>query len=121
MKQSEYVKTVIYNNRMINIGLDDYGQTHFIEYAEDGELKEECVGSYIEDYEDYIEHRFGEPEINCPIYNDVTTSATRCCGVRDKAFCHDCRKFYNDVDWVAMQKRREDFEKWIKENRNETM
>ena len=84
MKQSEYVKTVIYNDRMINIGLDDYGQTYFIEYAEDGELKEECVGSYIEDYEDYIEYKFGDPEINCLIYNDVITTDTECCTVFDK-------------------------------------
>ena len=116
MNRDEYIKTVIYNGKMINIGLDDYGQTYFIEYAEDGEIKEECVGSYIEDYEDYIEYRFGDPEINCPIYHTITTSATRCCEKRNKAFCTNCRKFYNDVDWAALQKRREEFEKWMEEN-----
>lgn len=45
MKQDEYIKTIVYNDRMINIGLDDAGQTYFIEYVEDGELKEACVGS----------------------------------------------------------------------------
>ena len=58
MKREEYIKTVVFNNHMINIGLDDYGQTYFLEYVEDGELKEECVGSYIFNYEDYIKWRF---------------------------------------------------------------
>ena len=71
MKQEEYVKTIIYNDVQIDVGLDDYGQAYFLEYLEDGQLKEECVGPYIADYEDYIEWRFGIPEINCPIYNDV--------------------------------------------------
>lgn len=118
MKRDEYIKTVIFNDRMINVGLDDYGQTYFIEYAEDGELKEECVGSYIDDYEDYIEYRFGVPEINCPIYNDMVTSETECCTSRNKrAFCATCRKCYNDVDWAKLQERRKEFEEWLEKNK----
>ena len=92
MKPEEYIKTIIYKNRMINIGLDDYGQTYFIEYVEDGELKEDVVGSYIIGYEDYIEWRFGEPEINCPIYNSVVTTDTERCAIPYKPFCDKCRK-----------------------------
>lgn len=121
MKQDEYIKTIIYNGHMINIGLDDYGQTYFIEYAEDGELKEECVGPYVTDYEDYIEWRFGNPEINCPIYYDVVTTDTESCTKLDQAFCDKCRKSWNDVDYAAWQKRNEEFVKWLEENKNERM
>jgi hypothetical protein len=120
MKQDEYINTIVYNGRMINVGLSDAGQTYFIEYVEDGELKEECVGSYIADYEDYIEWRFGEPEINCPIYNDVITTDTECCPRPYRPFCDKCRKRWNDVDYAAWQKRNEEFAKWLKENNNES-
>ena len=38
MKQEEYIKTIVYNGQMINLGNDDHGQTYFLEYAEDGKL-----------------------------------------------------------------------------------
>ena len=117
MKQEEYVKTIVYNDKMINIGLDDAGQTYFIEYAENGELKEECVGSYVTDYEFYIEGRFGDPKTNCPIYNDVITTDTESCTTFGKAFCTRCRKFWNDVEYEAWQKRQEAFAKWLEENK----
>ena len=117
MKQEEYIKTIIYNDHMINIGLDNNGQTYFIEYVENGQLKEECIGAYISDYEDYIEWRFGIPEINCHIYNDVVTTDTECCTKLDKAFCNKCRKSWNDVDYAALQKRREEFAKLLEEKK----
>ena len=113
MKQEEYIKTIVYNGRMINLGQDDYGQSYNIEYVEDGELKEECVGAYITDYEGYIEYKFGNPEINCPIYNEVVTTDTECCTKRDKSLCFKCRKSWNDVDYAAWQKRQEEFAKWL--------
>ncbi len=118
MKQEEYIKTIIYNDRLINLGLDDAGQTYFIEYAEDGQLKEECVGSYNTDYERYIEWRFGEPEINCPIYHNVVTSDTEFCNDATRGFCSECRKAYDDIAWDMLQKRREEFAKWLEENKN---
>ena len=119
MKQEEYIKTIIYNDRMINIGIDDAGQTYFIEYVEDGELKEACVGSYVMDYEYYIEDKFGDPVIDCPVYNEVTTTDTECCPYRDKGYCYRCRKYSNDVDYAAWLKRQEEFAKWLEENKNE--
>ena len=115
MQRDEYIKTVVFNGIMINVGLDDYGQTYFIEYIEDGELKEESVGSYIADYEDYIEWRFGDPEINCPIYHKITTTDTECCETKAKSLCIECRKAYNDVDWAKLQKRRKDLEECLNE------
>lgn len=117
MKQEEYIKTIVYNGRMINLGQDDYGQTYIIEYLEDGELKEECVGAYVLDYEDYIEYRFGDPEINCPIYNEVVTTDTECCEKQNKSLCLKCRKRWNDIDYAAWQKRQEEFAKWLEENK----
>ena len=117
MRQDEYVKTIIYNGIEIQLGIDDAGQTYFIEYIEDGELKEECVGPYITDYEDYIEWRFGDPETNCPIYHAVVTTDTESCTKLDKAFCDKCRKSWNDVDYAAWQKRNEEFENgWRNKN-----
>lgn len=118
MKQEEYIKTIVYNGQMINLGQDDVGQTYFLEYVEDGELKEECVGAYVTDYQDYIEWRFGNPEINCPIYYDVVTTDTKCCTKLDQAFCDKCRKSWNDVDYAAWQKRQEEFRKWLEEKKN---
>lgn len=117
MKQDEYIKTIVYNERMINVGLSDAGQTYFIEYVEDGELKEECVGAYTSDYERYIEWRFGIPEINCPIYHDVVTSDTEFCENSTRGFCSECRKAYDDIAWAALQKHQEEFVKWLEEQK----
>ena len=117
MKQEEYIKTIVQNGQMINLGQDDAGQTYFIEYAEDGKLVEECVGPYVTDYEDYIEYRFGNPETNCPIYHNVVTTDTECCTQQTKSLCLKCRKRWNDVDYVAWQKRQEEFAKWLEENK----
>lgn len=118
MVQNEYIKTIVYNGQMINLGVDHHGQTYFLEYAEDGELKEECVGAYVTDYEDYIEYRFGNPETNCPIYPNVVTTDTECCPHINKSLCLKCRKRWNDVDYAAWQKRTEEFAKWLEENKN---
>lgn len=116
MNKDEYIKTIVYNGRMINIGIDDYGQTYFLEYLEDGELKEECIGAYVTDYENYIEWRFGKPEINCPIYATVITSNTECCTNQNKILCSKCRKSYNNIEYEELQKRKEEFQKWMIEN-----
>ena len=31
MKQEEYVKTIVVYGKMVNVGMDDYGQQYFIE------------------------------------------------------------------------------------------
>ena len=116
MKQSEYIKTIVYNDRMINLGLDDYGQTYFIEYVEDGELVEELIGPFNLGYDDYIEWRFGDPTINCPIYDDIYTTSTDRCLSLNRAFCSECRKAYTDTAWAELQKRREELEEYFKEN-----
>ena len=116
MIKEEFVKHITYNNIEIDIGIDDYGQTYFIEYTdENGNLQQECVGAYVTDYMNYIEYRFGKPEKNCPIYSIVKTSETECCGVTDKGFCTNCRKFYNDIEYELVKNRRKQLEEVLKE------
>ena len=62
MKQNEYLKTVVVYGKMVNVGIDDYGQQYFIEYVnDDGELIEVGCGSYnfgyLEVAKDAIDHR----------------------------------------------------------------
>ena len=53
MKQEEYVKTIVVYGKMVNIGMDDYGQQYFIEYLnDDGEITEIGCGAYNDNYED---------------------------------------------------------------------
>ena len=52
MKPEEYVKTIVVYGKMVNVGMDDYGQCYFIEYLNEdtGELVEVGCGSYNSDY-----------------------------------------------------------------------
>lgn len=53
MKRDEYVKTIVVYGKMVNVGMDDYGQQYFIEYVdENGELTEVGCGAYNFDIED---------------------------------------------------------------------
>ena len=73
MKREEYVTTIVVYGKMVNVGMDDYGQQYFLEFLnDDGELIEFGCGSYNHDFEDVaksvIDHRrhcieiFGEEE-----------------------------------------------------------
>ena len=74
MKQEEYIKTIVVYGKMVNIGMDDYGQQYFLEFLNDnGELVEIGCGLYNTDYEyaakSIIDHRkflieeWGEEEV----------------------------------------------------------
>lgn len=99
MKKEEYIETIVFNGHMINIGLDDSGQTYFLEYVDDkGELIENCVGSYESDYMSYVEHIFGVPALNCDIINSVNGE----CEKANKIYCYKC--CYNPLV-IARDKR----------------
>lgn len=54
MKTSEYVRTMVIYGKMVNVGMDDYGQQYFIEFVNDkGELEELGCGAYNIDYEGF--------------------------------------------------------------------
>ena len=60
MKDTDYIKTIVVNDRMVNIGLDDYGQCYYFEYydEEEKELKDVSCGTYNFNYEEEIEAYF---------------------------------------------------------------
>ena len=49
--------SIIYKGHLINLFLDDYGQSWHIQYEKDGELVDESCGTYCE-WRDYVEWRF---------------------------------------------------------------
>ena len=62
MKRDEYIKTIVVYGKIVNFGMDDYGQKNFLEFLnDDGELVEFGCGSYNHDFEDVaksvIDHR----------------------------------------------------------------
>lgn len=74
MKPNEYIKTIVIYGKMINVGIDDYGQQFFLEYVDDnGELQEIGCGAYNSDIEDvaktiidrrrYMIEEYGEEEV----------------------------------------------------------
>ena len=74
MKRDEYVKTIVVYGKMLNVGMDDYGQQYFLEYVDDnGELQEIGCGAYNSDIEDvaktivdrrrYMIEEYGEEEV----------------------------------------------------------
>lgn len=108
MKDEEFVTCVVFNNKHINVGLDDAGQTYFIQYTDDnGEDIEECVGSYEVDYMRYIEWRFGSPDM-CSMYKDIEYDQklsydnipNECKNKSKYGFCDRCP--YQDYDWYVL-------------------
>ena len=90
MKREEYIKTDVYNGHMYNVGVDDYGQQYFIEYAdENGELAEECCGAYNENYMSAVEYLFGYPEL-CEHYDHPHIDDGICRDILSHGYCSSC-------------------------------
>ena len=62
MMKEEYVKTLNVGGHEIKLGLDDYGQCYFIEWADPltGELKETGLGTYNFNYMEDIYYLFDD-------------------------------------------------------------
>lgn len=107
MKKEEFVESIFFNGKLVNVGLDDAGQSYFIEYVNDrGELKEESVGSYNENYNGYVEYTFGTPDLcekHFEIFLDQKLSknnATQKCPHPHKyGYCDRCP--YQDYEWYV--------------------
>ena len=54
MKSEEYVTSLVINGKLVNIGVDDYGQCYFLQYYNEDskEIEEIGLGTYNEDYEE---------------------------------------------------------------------
>lgn len=117
MKPEEYVATVVYDGKMINVGIDDAGQTYFLEYLQDDKLIEECIGPYVVDYMDYIQWRFTDSvDANkCDYYNQVNLEVG--CDRCDKPFCCNCDRYLSIEEEIARQERRRATEEWLNKKR----
>lgn len=92
MKREEYVKTIIVYGKMVNVGMDDYGQQYVIEFVNsNGELEEIGCGAYNFDYE------------------DVAKTAID--------YERHCREIWGDEKWEQMQKEKEERMKKYNESR----
>ena len=93
MGVDEFVNLIEYNNKLIAIGLDSFGQSYFVVYKdeESGELVTNPIGTYVADVDDYIEWRFGEPTL-CDKYNDGGDE-TSCEHRGSKGYCDRCKKY----------------------------
>lgn len=66
MKKEEYVESLIINDKIVEVGMDDYGQCYFFNYLdEDNNIKSVCCGSYNPYYKDEIAGFF------CVDVNDI--------------------------------------------------
>jgi predicted SAM-dependent methyltransferase len=71
MKQEEYVKTIVVYGKMVNVGMDDYGQQYFLEYInENGQLIEVGCGAYNYDFEDVAKTMIDYDRYSREIYGD---------------------------------------------------
>ena len=60
MDEKDYVKTLVVGGKEIKLGLDDCGQCYYIEWEQDGETKETCLGTYNFHYMEDIFHLFDD-------------------------------------------------------------
>lgn len=112
MKDSEFVTTVTFNGIQINVGLDDAGQSYFIEFETDEGCQAMSVGSYNTDYMGFIEFCFGDPTKNCDVYSEIKKKQNLAfdnlpedCPHRNKyGFCDRCP--YQDYDWYVLTELR---------------
>ena len=98
----QFIESISYNKKIINIYLDDAGQSYILEYLNDkGELVETGLGSYNNNYMWCIEELFGDPLINCPHYNTIKVKNKNCNYKNKFGFCHKC--WFEDMNWHMRQ------------------
>jgi len=108
MKKEEFVTSLVYNGQLVNVGIDDAGQTYFIEYVDSkGNLVEDCVGSYTTNYMDYIEHQLTPVIIPTGLceYKDNPTIEWECPHAYSRGFCNRCPKCYTKERWYSILER----------------
>ena len=58
MTKEEYIKTLNISGHEIKLGLDDYGQCYFIEWEENGKIRDMGLGTYNFHYMEEIYYMF---------------------------------------------------------------
>ena len=105
MNKHEFVTSVVFNKQLVNVGIDDNGQTYFIEYTDkDGKLVEACVGSYETDYMYFIEHTLAPDIITKDLCEHVSDQPRwNCSYAESHGFCYCCPNNYSKEDWEFRQ------------------
>lgn len=101
----EYVETLLFGDRVVNVFLDDYGQCYCLQYyeKESGEMVTTSCGSYETDYIGYAEMLFEDPK-NCEHYKEYEHNSSIShtdhtengedlvrCEIDDKTYCTNCK------------------------------
>lgn len=68
MDKTDYLGSMIICNQLINIGIDDYGQCYYFEYAEDGKIKTNGCGTYNPDFLEEICYYFDKKGAYISLY-----------------------------------------------------
>ena len=105
MKKDEYITTLVINGKCIPVGLNDAGQSYFIEYVDGaGNLVEECCGSYNTDFIGYVEYKFGKPEVDCEYYKtmELRPIDEDCPNNLKYGYCDKCK--FQKREWSHFQK-----------------
>ena len=60
MKKEDYLKSIVIDDTLVNIGIDDYGQCYYFEYydTKERQIKEVSCGTYCTNYEQEIKDYF---------------------------------------------------------------
>lgn len=90
MFASEYIKTIVYNGHMINVGMDTGHHQFYIEYLDkEGKLTRAECGAYKLNYNETIEHLFGAPAM-CVQYGKHVNDHTTCEHQHAHGYCGRC-------------------------------
>lgn len=107
MKKEEFIESIFFNGKLVNVGLDDAGQSYFIEYVDDqGNLNEESAGSYNTNYKGYIEYTLGTPDL-CEKHQEICWGQNlsknnvpkKCPHPHKYGYCDRCP--YQNYEWYV--------------------
>ena len=87
--KDELLEVIVYNGHLICIGFDEPGQSYFVVYEDKDCIQTESLTAYQTDICDYIEWKFGNPELCKHYYNDEIEQ----CEYKDKGYCGMCKKY----------------------------
>lgn len=86
----QFIEAVNFNKNLINVYLDDAGQSYILEYMDKGEIKEVSCGSYNTNYMWCIEELFGHPTISCEKYKKQKEKNCLCEDKFKHGYCDKC-------------------------------
>lgn len=94
---TQFIESVKIGDHLVNVYLDDAGQSYILEYLDSKtkEIKEVGCGTYNSDYQYVIEEILGNP-LECPHY-PLTKAKNETCEYKNQfGYCYKC--FFYDVE-----------------------